>query len=147
LKFYTKTAEETIALGEKIGANLQRGDILALCGMLAAGKTVLTKGIARALKITEPVTSPTFTIISEYAGTGEETMPLFHIDAYRLEGASDFVNLGVEEILYGNGVCVIEWAEKIRDALPKGVIEIQIGVQADGSREITVDNWKYGDLR
>jgi tRNA threonylcarbamoyladenosine biosynthesis protein TsaE len=116
--------------------------------MLAAGKTVLTKGIALALGVTEPVTSPTFTIISEYAGAGadKETMPLFHIDAYRLENAADFINLGVEDILYGNGVCVIEWAEKIRDALPDGVIEIQIEVQADGSREITVDNWKYGDL-
>jgi tRNA threonylcarbamoyladenosine biosynthesis protein TsaE len=73
-------------------------------------------------------------------------MPLYHVDAYRLESGADFVNLGVEDVLYGNGVCVIEWAEKIRDALPDGVIEIQIGVQPDGSREINVDKWKYGNL-
>jgi tRNA threonylcarbamoyladenosine biosynthesis protein TsaE len=110
--------------------------------MLAAGKTVITKGIALALGVAETVTSPTFTIISEYEGT----VPLYHVDAYRLDSGADFVNLGIEEVLYGNGVCVIEWAEKIRDALPDGVIEIQISVQSDGTREITVDNWKYGDL-
>ena len=85
MKFYTKTADETIALGEKIGAKLRRGDILALGGMLAAGKTVLTKGIARALGVTETVTSPTFTIISEYAGACVDALPLYHVDSTALK--------------------------------------------------------------
>jgi tRNA threonylcarbamoyladenosine biosynthesis protein TsaE len=142
LNFYTKTAEETIGLGEKIGKNLRPGDILTLDGMLAAGKTTLTKGIAQSLGVDETVTSPTFTIVSEYPGT----IPLYHIDVYRLDSAEDFINVGGEELLYGRGVCVIEWAQKIREILPKETIPIQIDPLPDGARRITVTNWNYGDI-
>ena len=95
LTFTTHNAEETIALGEKIGAKLQKGDIIAMQGTLAAGKTTITKGIAKALGITDTITSPTFCLISEYYGK----MPLYHMDVYRLEGREDFVNLGTDDML------------------------------------------------
>ena len=92
-EFHTSTSEETIELGKTIGSLLKSGDILAMTGTLAAGKTTITKGIAQSLGISDNITSPTFCLISEYDGT---KMPLYHMDVYRLEGAEDFVNLGVD---------------------------------------------------
>ncbi|MCR5291154.1 MAG: tRNA (adenosine(37)-N6)-threonylcarbamoyltransferase complex ATPase subunit type 1 TsaE [Treponema sp.] len=138
----TKSTEETIALGKKIGFFLKKGDVLAMRGTLAAGKTTITKGIAQALDITETITSPTFCLISEYEGR----LPLYHMDVYRLDGEEDFINLGTEDMLYGDGVCIIEWSEKVAGQLPQNTITITITPQSDGSREITIDNWPYGDL-
>ena len=137
--YRTKTVEETTDLGRRIGRLLQAGDILALQGTLAAGKTQLTKGIAEGLDISEPVTSPTFTIISEYYGR----LPLYHIDVYRLNSPEDFLDLGVEEMLYGQGICSIEWSEKIMSELPARTIQIHLAAQADSSRLITISNWPY----
>ncbi len=142
--FHTKNEEETIALGEKIGALLQPGDVIAMTGTLAAGKTTITKGIAKALGIDDTVTSPTFCLISEYEG---KKMPLYHMDVYRLEGAEDFINLGVEEMLYGRGVCIIEWSEKVSSELPKKTIQMTFTPNADGSRDIKISNWKNGALK
>lgn len=138
----TKTPEETIALGKRLGSMLKKGDVVALQGTLAAGKTTITKGIALALGITEPVTSPTFTLISEYYGS----MTLYHMDVYRLDSTEDFINLGVEELLYGDGVCVVEWSEKVMKELPRSAILVRLNALEDDSREITIDNWKYGEL-
>ena len=80
-------------------------------GTLAAGKTTITKGIAKALEIEETVTSPTFTLISEYEGI----MPLYHMDVYRLDSTEDFINLGTEDLIYGKGISIIEWSEKIME--------------------------------
>ncbi len=137
LEFTTKTSEETIELGYKIGQKLKKGNIIAMQGTLAAGKTTITKGIAKALEITDTITSPTFCLISEYYGK----MPLYHMDVYRLEGSEDFENLGTEDMLYGDGVCIIEWSEKIMDSLPKETIIINIQPQDDGSRKIQISNW------
>lgn len=137
LEFTTKTSEETIELGFKIGQKLKKGNIIAMQGTLAAGKTTITKGIAKALEITDTITSPTFCLISEYYGK----MPLYHMDVYRLEGSEDFENLGTEDMLYGDGVCIIEWSEKIMDSLPKETIIINIHPQDDGSRKIQISNW------
>ena len=137
LEFTTKTSEETIELGFKIGQKLKKGNIIAMQGTLAAGKTTITKGIAKALEITDTITSPTFCLISEYYGK----MPLYHMDVYRLEGSEDFENLGTEDMLYGDGVCIIEWSEKIMDSLPKETIIINILPQDDGSRKIQISNW------
>lgn len=137
LEFTTKTSEETIELGFKIGQKLKKGNIIAMQGTLAAGKTTITKGIAKALEITDTITSPTFCLISEYYGK----MPLYHMDVYRLEGSEDFENLGTEDMLYGDGVCIIEWSEKIMDSLPKETIIINIQPQDDGSRKIQISNW------
>ena len=137
LEFITKNSDETIELGYKIGQKLKKGNILAMQGTLAAGKTTITKGIAKALEISDTITSPTFCLISEYYGK----MPLYHMDVYRLEGSEDFENLGTEDMLYGDGVCIIEWSEKIMDSLPKETIIINIQPQDDGSRKIQISNW------
>ena len=143
ITFKTKTAEETIELGKKIGSLLKKGDIIAMQGTLAAGKTTITKGIAQALEIKDNITSPTFCLISEYEGK----MPLYHMDVYRLDGAEDFAGLGTEDMLYGNGVSIIEWSEKIMSELPKKTIILKLEPQEDGSRIITIENWKNGDIK
>jgi tRNA threonylcarbamoyladenosine biosynthesis protein TsaE len=143
LSLHTTSREQTIQLGQKIGSKLQKGDILAMQGTLAAGKTTITKGIALALGIKEDITSPTFCLISEYEGK----MPLYHMDVYRLDGTEDFINLGVDDMLYGNGVCIIEWSEKIMDELPKSTIIIRLEpVGNTDERNITIQNWPYGEL-
>ncbi len=142
LTFITHSAEETISLGYKIGQKLKKGDIIAMQGTLAAGKTTITKGIAQALEITDTITSPTFCLISEYYGK----MPLYHMDVYRLDGAEDFVNLGTDDMLYGDGVSIIEWSEKIMSELPKKTIILKITPKDDGSRIIEIDNWNNGEI-
>ena len=139
----TKTAEETIALGKKIGNLLQKGDVIAMQGTLAAGKTTITKGIAQALGVKETITSPTFCLISEYEGK----MPLYHMDVYRLDGGEDFINLGTDDMIYGEGVSIIEWSEKIMDELPSKTIILKLEPQEDGSRIITIENWPHGDIK
>lgn len=142
IKFVTNNTEETIELGKKIGNYLRKGDIIAMQGTLAAGKTTITKGIAQSLDISETITSPTFCLISEYEGK----MPLYHMDVYRLDNEEDFANLGTEDMIYGNGVSIIEWSEKIMNELPKKTIILKIEPQEDGSRIITLDNWPYGEI-
>ena len=137
LTFFTHSADETTALGYKIRKQLKKGDIIAMQGTLAAGKTTITKGIAQALDISEEITSPTFCLISEYYGK----MPLYHMDVYRLDGTEDFINLGVDDMLYGDGVCIIEWSEKIMDELPKNTIILRILPQDDNSRKIEIENF------
>ena len=143
LTFKRNTPEETIELGRKIGKLLKKGDVIAMQGTLAAGKTTITKGIAQALNIDDTITSPTFCLISEYYGK----MPLYHMDVYRLEGGEDFINLGTDDMIYGEGVSIIEWSEKIMDELPKKTIILKITPEDDGSRTITIDNWKNGDIQ
>lgn len=139
LELFSNSAETTIKIGEIIGANLKKGDIIAFKGTLAAGKTTLTKGIATSLSIDEVITSPTFTLVSEYEGK----LPLYHFDVYRLDTVEDFLNLGSEEMLYGEGICVIEWSEKIESALPKDAIIIEIEIHTPETRKIIINNWPY----
>ena len=138
----SNSAEETIELGKKIGSLLKKGDVIAMQGTLAAGKTTITKGIAQALNISETITSPTFCLISEYYGT----MPLYHMDVYRLDGGEDFINLGTDDMIYGDGVSIIEWSEKIMEELPKKTIILKLEPQEDGSRIITIENWPHGEI-
>ena len=142
MTFITKSPEETIELGIKIGNKLKKGDVIAMQGTLAAGKTTITKGIAQALGISDTITSPTFCLISEYYGK----MPLYHMDVYRLDGIEDFVNLGTDDMIYGDGVSIIEWSEKIMSELPKRTIILKITPNEDGSRTINLENWQNGDL-
>ena len=143
LSFTTHSAEETILLGTKIGKMLKPGDIIAMQGTLAAGKTTITKGIAQALEIQDTITSPTFCLISAYYGK----MPLYHLDVYRLDGAEEFINLGTDDMLYGDGVSIIEWSEKIMSELPKKTIILRITPQDDGSRLIELENWSNGEIQ
>lgn len=143
ITFTTTSAEETVELGKKIGSFLKKGDIIAMQGTLGAGKTTITKGIAQALGINETITSPTFCLISEYEGK----MPLYHMDVYRLDGAEDFANLGTEDMLYGEGVSIIEWSEKIMEELPHKTIILKLEPHDDGTRIITIENWPYGEIK
>lgn len=143
MTFVTHSAEETFQLGKKIGSMLQPGAIIAMEGNLAAGKTTIAKGIAESLGIEETITSPTFTLISEYEGK----MPLYHMDVYRLDSCEDFINLGVEDLMYGNGVSIIEWSERVREELPQFTIKLRLEVRGDGGRDITLENWPYGEIR
>lgn len=144
--FHTKSAEETIELGKKIGSCFKGGEIVALQGTLAAGKTTITKGIAAALGIDDNITSPTFCLISEYEGK----IPLYHFDVYRLETYEDFINLGAEDIIYGNGVSLIEWSEKIIEELPKSTVILKLEpIEGTTERKITLENFPYeiGDCK
>ena len=128
--FVCSTSEETIELGKNIGKLLKKGDIIALFGPLGAGKTCFTKGIASGIGITEEITSPTYTIVSEY----EAGIPFYHIDAYRLRGNDDFINIGGEEILSGEGISVIEWSERISDFIPLHAYKVDIEIIEENKR-------------
>lgn len=128
----SSSSEETLSLGEQFGKTLENGAVVALSGPLGAGKTCFVKGIARALGIAEEITSPTYTIVSEYEGR----LPLRHIDAYRLSGEEDFENIGGSELLAGEGVTVVEWPEKIAALLPGGAIFVDIGILENNKRMI-----------
>lgn len=119
--------EETEKFGIFLGENLRPGDVLCLNGDLGAGKTTLTKSIAKGLGIDDYVTSPTFTIVNEYYGD----VNLYHIDTYRLDDKIDVEYLGFDEYFYSDGVTIVEWADKIRDALPEEYMEINISSKDD----------------
>ncbi len=130
----TKDVSETEDLGRKIGEKLKKGDVVSLRGFLGAGKTVLAKGIARALGITEAIVSPTFTLVQEYDGREK----LYHLDIYRLSGEDEFESMGGEEFLYPDGISLIEWSEKIDSMLPPSTIYIDITINDDLTRKITI---------
>lgn len=129
----TKTAEETIELGRKLGELLEPGDIVALTGDLGAGKTTLTKGVAIGLGIKDDIHSPTFTLIHEHHG--DKT--LYHIDLYRLESELDIESLGIEEYIHSDAITFIEWAEIMQSLLPKHRLDINISLEKDDSRVFT----------
>ena len=130
----TRSPEETRLAGRNLGAHLQAGDVVALTGSLGAGKTVFVQGVAEALDIRETVTSPTFTLISEYEGR----MPLYHMDLYRLGTPEEFAWLGVEEMLNGRGISMVEWSERADEELPDRTIHVIIDFRDDGGRDIRI---------
>ena len=119
----TRSPEETYALGEKIGKAAQPGQIYTLTGDLGVGKTVFTQGVAAGLGITEPVSSPTFTIVQVYE---EGRLPFYHFDVYRIGDVEEMDEIGYEDYFYGEGICLIEWSERIREILPEHPIQITI---------------------
>ncbi len=135
-EFTTRRAEETVELGKKIGAFLLPNDVIALIGPLGAGKTTLIQGVAEGLGVKDYVTSPTFIIINEYLGR----WPFYHIDLYRLDEVKDIEDLGIEEYFDRGGVCVIEWAEKLKELLPKNAEKIEIEVVSENERKICVSS-------
>ena len=135
MRYLTHGPEETEALGQQLAAGLRPGDIIAFYGDLGAGKTAFTRGLARGLGITEPVTSPTYTIVNEYL-TGR--MPLFHFDMYRLGSADELFEIGWEDYLVRGGVCAVEWSELVEDAL-EDAITVCIRRLGDQEREITIE--------
>lgn len=119
----TRSAEETYELGKKIGQNAKAGQIYCLIGDLGVGKTVFTQGLAAGLGITEPVNSPTFTILKIYE---EGRLPFYHFDVYRIEEIEEMEEIGYEEYFDGAGVCLIEWANLIEEILPGEHIRVVI---------------------
>lgn len=119
----TNSAQETFALGEKIGRQARAGEIYTLLGDLGVGKTVFTQGVAVGLGIKEPVNSPTFTILQIYQ---EGRLPFYHFDVYRIGGVEEMEEIGYEDYFYGDGLCLIEWANLIEEILPQDVIQIMI---------------------
>lgn len=119
----TYSAEETFALGREIGKRAKAGDVYTLVGDLGVGKTVFTQGMAKGLEIEEPISSPTFTIVQVYE---EGRLPLYHFDVYRIGDIEEMEEIGYEDYFYGEGVCLIEWANLIEEILPENIKEITI---------------------
>lgn len=118
-----KNEEDTRAFGKRLGAELAAGSVVALSGDLGTGKTALTKAIAEGLGVRELITSPTFTIVQEYHSG---RLPLYHFDVYRVNDPDELCEIGYEEYFYGQGVCVVEWADLIEELLPPDALKILI---------------------
>ena len=135
MTYLTHSAVETEALGERLGAGLRGGEVIAYTGDLGAGKTAFTRGLARGLGITGRVTSPTFTIVNEYEGG---RLPLFHFDMYRLSSSDELYDIGWEDYLARGGVCAVEWSEIVADVLEPDTIRVDIQHRGGDERAITI---------
>ncbi len=131
----TTSSDENFLLGERLGHDLKKGDIVALTGDLGAGKTIIAKGIARGMGIADDITSPTFTLMEIYDGC----IPLYHFDLYRIENEMELDLLYFEEYWEGNGVSVIEWAERAGNRLPDKTNHIYIEYMNEVSRRIVIE--------
>ena len=134
----TKSAAETRALGEKLAGRLRPGDVLLLEGDLGAGKSELTRGIAKGLGVAETVTSPSFTILNVYESG---RCPLYHFDWYRLESSEELYELGMDEFLGGDGIAVVEWPGRCPDAVPEGAVRIRMTAAGENERMIECEEW------
>lgn len=119
----TNSEKETWELGWKLAQEARPGQVFSLVGDLGVGKTVLTKGIAAGLGITEPVSSPTFTIVQIYE---EGRLPFYHFDVYRISDPEEMDEIGYEDYFYGDGICLVEWANLIEELMPENTVQIQI---------------------
>ncbi|HCT90932.1 MAG TPA: tRNA (adenosine(37)-N6)-threonylcarbamoyltransferase complex ATPase subunit type 1 TsaE [Lachnospiraceae bacterium] len=131
--------EDTFALGVRIGGEAEPGQIYMLNGDLGVGKTVFTQGMAAGLQIREPVSSPTFTILQEY---DSGRLPLYHFDVYRLGDAGELEEIGCDDYFFGNGVCLVEWAERIREWIPDSAMTVTIEKDLEKGfdyRKITIE--------
>ena len=133
LTWQTRGPAQTQALGCRLGRTLAPGDTLALCGDLGSGKTTLVQGLARGLGVREVVTSPTFVLVREYAGR----LPVYHLDLFRLDRVVDLETIGYDEYLAGQGVTLIEWAQRMREALPPDYVELAFALAGPRARTIT----------
>ncbi|MDY6324059.1 MAG: tRNA (adenosine(37)-N6)-threonylcarbamoyltransferase complex ATPase subunit type 1 TsaE [Catonella sp.] len=121
--YETASSSETFALGKRFGEEATAGEIICLSGDLGVGKTVFTQGLAKGLGIEEPVTSPTFTIVEQHT---EGRLPLYHFDVYRIGDVSEMDEIGYEDCFFGDGICLIEWAELVEEIIPEGSTWIKI---------------------
>lgn len=139
MQITTHSADETQALGQKLASRLAPGDVIAYFGDLGAGKTAFTRGLAQGLGITDPVTSPTYTIVNEYLSG---RLPLFHFDMYRLSSDEELFDIGWEDYLQRGGVCAVEWSENVDDALESPIC-VRIERTGDDSRKITITGGEH----
>ncbi|NLL80064.1 MAG: tRNA (adenosine(37)-N6)-threonylcarbamoyltransferase complex ATPase subunit type 1 TsaE [Clostridiales bacterium] len=136
----TNSPEETYELGKQLGKEAKAGDVYTLVGDLGVGKTVFTQGVAAGLGIKEPVSSPTFTIVQVYE---EGRLPFYHFDVYRIGDVEEMDEIGYEDYFYGEGVAFIEWADLIREIIPKKHTRIEIEKNLEKGfdyRRITIEN-------
>ncbi|MBN1385094.1 MAG: tRNA (adenosine(37)-N6)-threonylcarbamoyltransferase complex ATPase subunit type 1 TsaE [Elusimicrobia bacterium] len=132
-RFVSKNPLQTFNLGVKIAGMLKRGDIICFIGPLGAGKTLFTQGICKRLKVKDFVNSPSFKIINEYSGK----IPVYHVDLYRINSFKEIENIGLDEYIYGDGITIIEWAEKLdRRSLPRKRVEIELKIRNKNERYI-----------
>ena len=141
MQFVSHSTQETEQFGEEVAKSLRGGDVLAFTGSLGMGKTAFTRGLARGLGCRGRVTSPTFTIVNEYAGK----TPLFHFDMYRLGSSDELFDIGWDDYLARGGVCAVEWSERVSDALPDDTIYVDIarGEEDENTRTITVTGGRF----
>ena len=134
LDFFSHSEAQTRRLGMRLGELLEGGEVIALQGELGTGKTRWVQGVGQGLHVDQHVTSPTFTLVNEYPGR----LTLYHIDMYRINQVAEALALGLEDYLYGDGVCIVEWAERISDVLPPGRLWITFHYLDDTKRRITI---------
>lgn len=140
--FTTSSEAETISIAGSFAQGLERGDVVALYGELGAGKTQFVKGVSQALGVQESVTSPTFVILNRYAGKGSqgEELLVYHLDLYRVKSLEEIYDIGYEEFFYGNGICLIEWADLLGDLLPANRYDVTLKHGAtEQQRQIEID--------
>ncbi len=137
--YRTSSAEDTVELGRRLAAHLPPGSVVALMGPLGGGKTTFVKGLAQGLEVAGNVRSPTYSLLHEYEGD----VPLYHFDAYRLDDPDEFLLLGAEEKMYGRGVSVIEWADKVAEHLPERRLQVKFDI-AESAGERTVEIKAFG---
>ena len=130
----SRSPAETERIGQELARALGPGDVVALIGELGAGKTCFVQGVARGLGVTTHATSPTFVLVNEYRGR----WPVHHVDAYRTESLTELLDLGLAELFDGEGVTLVEWADKLRALLPARTVEVQIAGVGDEPRRITI---------
>ena len=147
LRFISNSPADTLAIARALGEALLPGDVVALTGELGAGKTLFCKGIGNALGIPpDRIVSPTFTIVTEHAGP----IPLTHVDVYRIGSVREAEDIGIPELLAGDGVCLVEWGEKIADLLPTDCIQVRFSISGDDRREsavVATDHPRFRDFR
>ena len=135
-EIWSDSVQETEQAGEALGRKLGPGRVVALYGGLGAGKTAFVRGMARALGVDGPVTSPTFTIVNEYDGP----VPLFHFDMYRLRSPGELFDIGWDDYLARGGVVAVEWSENVEEALEEGTLRVYITREGDGRRRIRMED-------
>ncbi len=134
-EFVSASPKDTEGAGERLAARLRPGSVVALTGELGAGKTCFVRGLARGLGVSQIVSSPTFVLVNEYRGR----LPVFHVDAYRTESLTELLELGLDEYVGGDGVTVIEWADKLRPLLPADTIWVHLAGLGDEPRTISIE--------
>jgi len=138
MRYISNSPAETIKLAAKVAKKLKPGDVIGLVGNLGSGKTIFTKGLAQGLKVKNPdhVNSPSFVIVKSYPGK----LTLHHFDVYRLNNPIELTDIGFDEYLADNGVCVIEWADKVEELLPSETIWVELRAKGENTREIAIEN-------
>lgn len=134
MRLETHSSQVTQYMAEQLGVFLEPGDVVCLSGEMGAGKTTFTQGLCRGLGVREPVSSPTFSLVHEYAGR----FPVWHLDTYRLRSSDELIDLSWDDLLSGRGVVIIEWPERIADALPEERLDIAIDYGAGDTRVLTL---------